>query len=134
MTTAFTAICGLIVVAVWLEARWITDLLTSGSDFARRATTCGRRTIRTNACSAGGIAAGGGRMVSFVHDVTERTRSAEVLERTRRTLLMLSRCNEAILRASSEERLFADVCRVIVDTGGYRMCWAGIAEADERNA
>ena len=74
----------------------------------------------------------GGRMVSFVHDVTERKRAEEALERTRRTLLMLTRCNEAILRASTEEELFADVCRVIVDTGGYRMCWVGVAENDER--
>ncbi len=47
-------------------------------------------------------------------------------------LLMVTRCNEAILRASTEHRLFEEVCRVIVETGGYRMCWVGVAETDER--
>ncbi len=31
VTTLFTATCGLIVVAVWLEARWITDILAASS-------------------------------------------------------------------------------------------------------
>ena len=113
-------------------ARHIATILESGSD---RFETRHRRkdgTLLRIATSVTRIEAGGGRMVSFVHDVTERTRSAEVLERTRRTLLMLTRCNEAILRASTEEELFADICRVIVDTGGYRMCWVGVAVNDER--
>ena len=33
VTTGFTAFCALIVVGVWLEARWITDVLTSGTEF-----------------------------------------------------------------------------------------------------
>jgi PAS domain S-box-containing protein len=56
----------------------------------------------------------------------------EALERARRTLRVLTRCNEAILRATSEEALFSDVCREIVEAGGYRMCWVGVAENDER--
>ncbi len=50
----------------------------------------------------------------------------------RRTLLMITQCNEAILRARAEEQLYADICRVIVDVGGYRMCWVGLAERDDR--
>ena len=67
------------------------------------------------------------RDMGVEHDGTEAA-----LERARRTLLMLTRCNEAIRGASTEERLFAEVCRVIVETGGYRMCWVGVAENDER--
>ena len=62
-------------------------------------------------------------------EVARRTREAE---RARRALLMVTRSIEAILRASTEEELFAGVCRVIVETGGYRMCWVGVAENDER--
>jgi PAS domain S-box-containing protein len=64
---------------------------------------------------------------SHDHEATE-----EALERVRRMLLVLTRCNEAILRATSEEALFADVCREIIEAGGYRMCWVGVAENDER--
>jgi PAS domain S-box-containing protein len=63
---------------------------------------------------------------------TDHEATKEALERVRRTLLVLTRCNEAILRATSEEALFADVCREIVEAGGYRMCWIGVAENDER--
>jgi two-component system cell cycle sensor histidine kinase/response regulator CckA len=62
----------------------------------------------------------------------ERGATEEALERARRTLLVLTRCNEAILRATSEQELFGEVCRVIVETGGYRMCWVGVAENDAR--
>ncbi|HET8732706.1 MAG TPA: PAS domain S-box protein, partial [Anaeromyxobacteraceae bacterium] len=78
-----------------------------------------------------------GRAVAVLgvsRDVTARVRSEEALERTRRTLLMVTRCGEAILRASTEEALYADVCRVIVETGGYRMCWVGAAEHDTRKS
>ncbi len=65
--------------------------------------------------------------VGTVRGVTE-----EALERARRTLLVLTRCNEAIIRATSEPELLVEICRVIVETGGYRMCWVGVAENDAR--
>ncbi len=74
----------------------------------------------------------GGLMVSFLRDVTRRREVEDDLQRARRTLLVINRCDEAILRATGEEELFAEVCRVIVETGGYRMCWVGIPEHDGR--
>ena len=56
----------------------------------------------------------------------------EALERARRTLHLLTRCSEALLRAESQQALFDEACRIIVEIGGYRMCWVGIAEDDER--
>jgi PAS domain S-box-containing protein len=41
---------------------------------------------------------------------------------------LLSRCNELVIRADDERRLLEDVCRLLVDTGGYRMAWVGFAE------
>ncbi len=72
------------------------------------------------------------QVLGVSRDATARVRAERAVERTQLTLLMLTRCSEAILRASTEEELFADVCRVIVETGGYRMCWVGVAENDER--
>jgi PAS domain S-box-containing protein len=63
---------------------------------------------------------------------SEQRATEKALERARRMLHVLTRCNEAILRASSEEALFADVCAVLVQSGGYRMCWVGVAEQDQR--
>src|SRR5262249_26618782 len=43
---------------------------------------------------------------------------------------VLSRCNEALIRAVDETTLLQQVCRIIVEEAGYRMCWVGIAEND----
>ncbi len=60
--------------------------------------------------------------------VDARRRESE----TRRTLEMITRCNEVILRAGTEEELYEGICDVVVRVGGYRMCWAGVAENDAR--
>lgn len=53
-----------------------------------------------------------------------------VYERTR-AFQSLSECNQAMLRTTDEMELFRQVCRIIVDVGGYRMAWVGLAENDE---
>jgi PAS domain S-box-containing protein len=53
------------------------------------------------------------------------------LRRLNRTLMMITDCNEAIVRAHREADLLRDVCRTIVDIGGYRMAWVGFAQDDE---
>ncbi len=65
------------------------------------------------------------------NDHGPRRKQETVLWRTRRALRLLTRCNQAVARASSEEALFAELCRAMVEVGGYRMCWVGIAEHDE---
>jgi PAS domain S-box-containing protein len=59
--------------------------------------------------------------------VRERTADLEVANRT---LRMISQCNEALLRATSESELVREVCRIIHATGGFRMVWVGYAEDD----
>ncbi len=71
-----------------------------------------------------------GIAIAITFEVVRRIRQRE--RAVGRTLAMITRCNEAILRARTEEELHADVCKVIVDVGGYPMCWVGLAEHDER--
>ena len=66
---------------------------------------------------------------SFV-DITDQRAAEQTLRRLNRTLRTLSRGNEALVRAASEPELLRAMCRVIVETGGYRMAWVGIAEPD----
>ncbi|MBL0231511.1 MAG: PAS domain-containing protein [Moraxellaceae bacterium] len=63
-------------------------------------------------------------LVPSGHDVTER-RAAD------RALRMLSECNNLLLRATDEISLMHDVCRLIVEVGGYSMAWVGEAQYDE---
>jgi PAS domain S-box-containing protein len=56
---------------------------------------------------------------------------ARQLDKTNRALKTLSECNQALVRATDESGLLHDLCRVIVDAGGYRLAWVGFAEQDE---
>ncbi len=84
--------------------------------------------------TSGLLPAGEGAPVSFVmfRDITERRRTEARLRRSNRALRLVIVCNEALVRATTEEGLFAEVCKAMVETGGYRMCWVGLAERDER--
>jgi PAS domain S-box-containing protein/putative nucleotidyltransferase with HDIG domain len=68
--------------------------------------------------------------VWFFRDITERKEAERILRRLNRTLRTLSRGNEALVRATSEPELLTEMCRVIVETGGYRMAWVGIPHED----
>ena len=59
--------------------------------------------------------------------------SAEIRERRRvdRARRALSRCNQALIRAGDEPQFLRELCRVIVEVAGYRLCWVGYAELDE---
>ncbi|VVB89398.1 Methanogenesis regulatory histidine kinase FilI [uncultured archaeon] len=61
-----------------------------------------------------------------------KTRHAkDALRRTNRALKALSNCEQAVMHAENEFQMLQEICRIIVDVGGYRMAWAGIAEEDE---
>ena len=66
---------------------------------------------------------------SFV-DITDQKAAEHGLLRLNRTLKTLSRGNEALVRCSSEPELLKEMCRVIVEDGGYSMAWVGVAERD----
>ncbi len=51
-----------------------------------------------------------------------------------RALKLLSACNEVLIRAHSEQQLLNEICRLIVERGGYHMAWVGMAETDEEKS
>jgi PAS domain S-box-containing protein len=64
-------------------------------------------------------------------DITERKKAEESLCHLNRTLRTLTKCNETLVRAENESDLLHDICRVIVEEGGYRFAWVGYADYDE---
>lgn len=58
------------------------------------------------------------------------TRLVTQLERSNRALRTLSAGNHTLLHASDEQALLHEMCRVIVETGGYRQACVGYAEHD----
>ncbi len=53
------------------------------------------------------------------------------LQRVNRALSTVSACHKVLVRSKEKAELFQDICRVIVDIGGYRMAWAGVAKEDK---
>ncbi|MHB8668499.1 MAG: bifunctional diguanylate cyclase/phosphodiesterase [Burkholderiales bacterium] len=52
------------------------------------------------------------------------------IERVDRALKTLSTGNRTLLRATEENALLHDMCRIVVEKGGHRMAWVGYAEHD----
>ncbi|MDQ5987612.1 MAG: Sensor histidine kinase RcsC [Syntrophus sp. SKADARSKE-3] len=64
-------------------------------------------------------------------EVTVRKHAEEELRKLNRTFRMLSACNEKLVRTRDEQSLLEDICRIIVEIGGYRLVWVGFAQQDE---
>lgn len=70
------------------------------------------------------------RVVGVLADITQRKLDVTALQRANRALKTLSAGNEALVHATSESELLQEVCRVIVDKGGYRMASVGFPQDD----
>ena len=64
-------------------------------------------------------------MVGYISGLRNKQR------RLNRALRLLSDSNITLVHAANEDQLFADLCRLVVESGGYLMAWAGVAEQDE---
>lgn len=58
-------------------------------------------------------------VLGIYEDITDRRRTERALKRTNRALRTLSAGNTALVRATDERALLAEMCRVIVADGGY---------------
>jgi PAS domain S-box-containing protein len=68
--------------------------------------------------------------MGIIEDITGRKRMAETLHKVSRALKAITECHQALIRATNETELLHEVCRIIVEVGGYRMAWVGYAEED----
>ncbi len=71
------------------------------------------------------------RLVGTTIDITDRKRAEDRLRRNTRALQALSQCIEAMIHATDESDLLNQVCDILVETGGYRLAWAGYAMHDQ---
>lgn len=67
-------------------------------------------------------------------DISIRKRAELELRRVNRTLKVLGESSQAMARATNEKEFLAELSRVIVDTGGYRLAWIGLAQDDEKKS
>lgn len=69
--------------------------------------------------------------MAMIQDVTARKEMEESLRRTTRALKTLSACDHALVHATEETAFLQEICRIIVEVGGYRLAWVGFARRDE---
>lgn len=70
------------------------------------------------------------RFLEINRDITPSKIMEEEFRRADRAFRTLSECNQALVRQTEEMELLEQVCRIVVDVGGYRMAWVGFAEND----
>ncbi len=68
----------------------------------------------------------------LTEELRERHRAEAALASVNRALRMLSESNQTLIHAADEKKLLEDVCRIVVEVGGYAVAWVGDEEADSR--
>ncbi len=58
-------------------------------------------------------------------------KSEEMQRRLNRELRALSTCNEALIRATDEQMLLNEICRIVCEDAGYCTVWVGYVEHNE---
>jgi PAS domain S-box-containing protein len=70
--------------------------------------------------------------IAIIRDVTIRKHAEVLQQRTNRALRILSETSQSLIHIQDEQELFNDICRIVVETGGYRLAWIGLAEHDQK--
>lgn len=74
--------------------------------------------------------AGRRHVLSIVRDITERRAHEAEIERLNRMYQVVSQVNQAIIRSHRADELAGEICRVLVEVGGFRLAWIGWHDAE----
>ncbi len=88
---------------------------------------------RTFLATKGPLRDGTGALIGVFglsRDITHLKQAENALARANRALLASRECGQACMRAVDEVGLLHEVCRIVVERGGYLMAWVGYAEDD----
>lgn len=76
----------------------------------------------------------GGRphVLSVIRDITDRKAQEQEFEGLNRVYYVNSLINQAMVRARSREELFEETCRILVETGRFKIAWIGWLRLETR--
>ncbi len=64
-------------------------------------------------------------------DIAKRIQAEKELRHVNWAYKLLSSVNQVLVRATNETALLQEICRLIIETGGYRTAWVGYVKQDE---
>ncbi len=67
-------------------------------------------------------------------DITERKAAEDRIGSLNRLLKTISDVNSLLIKVTGEESLFREVCRILVESGGYLLVWVGKADPETMRA
>ncbi|MCE5182111.1 MAG: EAL domain-containing protein [Betaproteobacteria bacterium] len=67
-----------------------------------------------------------GRFATIFDNVTERRLAEQKIARLTSLYAALSQTNQAIVRIGERDALFREICRVAVESGGFKFAWIGL--------
>ena len=66
----------------------------------------------------------------ILRDITQRIRQEAEISSLTRLYAVLSQINQAIIRVGSQTELFQEVCRIVIEDGGFKLAWVGEIQPD----
>ena len=69
-------------------------------------------------------------VIAVIQDITRRKQAERALGRANRALQTMSACSRALTNEIDEPALLEEICRIIIDQGGYDMAWVAYAGQD----
>ena len=71
-------------------------------------------------------------IVGISRDITELKETEEKICKLNRVYEVLSNVNQIIVRASDQQTLFNDICKIVVRDGKFKMAWIGLIDEVSR--
>jgi len=68
-------------------------------------------------------------LIQVIEDITERKHTEARLARLTRARRVMADCNHVLIHADNEFRMLEDMCRIVAESGGYKLAWVGFPSA-----
>ncbi len=73
-------------------------------------------------------------LIQVIEDISERKRTEGRLARLTRARRVMAACNHVLVHAEDETRMLESMCRIVAESGGYKMAWVGYPTGNDLHA
>ena len=73
-------------------------------------------------------------LIQVIEDISERKRTEARLVRLTRARRVMAACNHALVHAEDETAMLESMCRIVAESGGYKMAWVGYPVVNDSRA